>query len=73
MIKHEKYCYRNPNRFCEYCKNKGFTEEWLAGDGVNEPAYFSDPIPCPYCSKEDKDLTQRLKDYDTYLNTKSPN
>ena len=27
MEKHEKRCYRNPDRFCDYCENRGYTTE----------------------------------------------
>jgi hypothetical protein len=44
VVKHEKICWRNPNRYCESCKNKGYYyEEYDEGLGEN--------IPCYYCSQ----------------------
>lgn len=50
---HEKRCFRNPNRYCDYCDNKGFTEEY------DENAHASIKFDCPYCSSFDK---QKLKE-----------
>lgn len=61
MEKHERRCFRNPNRFCDYCENKGFTHDWLAGDGINEPAYYKD-TPCLYCSKRDPEIEKAIAD-----------
>lgn len=49
---HEKRCYRNPNRFCDFCQNEGFTTQTpLEGHSYKEP--------CPYCASFDK---QKLKE-----------
>lgn len=55
--KHEGICYQNPNRYCDFCENKGFFDETY-DDVIGSEA----PLrrPCPYCSKEDKELTQSL-------------
>ena len=39
MERHEKICYYNPNRVCEWCDNVGY---W--GNGHDEPK-----IECEYC------------------------
>lgn len=43
--KHEKICWRNPDRFCPNCKNTG--QQYLIG-GDGDPMYTE---PCIYCSK----------------------
>lgn len=53
--KHEGICWQNPNRFCPECKNTG---EVLTDYGL-EPQYEHE-IPCPYCSKEDKEITASI-------------
>ena len=56
MALHEKRCFRNPNRFCDYCENKGFIEEHYEGIGTQK-------IDCPYCStfnpKKLKEIQER--------------
>ena len=54
MEKHEKICFRNPNRFCDYCKNDGKTEEFEEGIGH----YVLD---CPYCSRFDKKQLKEIE------------
>ena len=44
MTKHEKICYKNPNRYCETCKNTGFMEDYY-------PEIGTDRYPCIFCSK----------------------
>ena len=44
MIVHEMRCWKNPKRYCDYCKNKGYTVE-VYDEGLSEH------IDCPYCSK----------------------
>jgi len=46
---HEKRCFRNPKRFCDYCENKGFTKEFDEENGVG-----SYNLDCPYCSSFNK-------------------
>lgn len=50
---HEKRCYRNPDRFCDACKNTGKVEGDVV-DGIG--VVMGD---CPYCSAFDK---QKLKE-----------
>jgi len=51
---HEKRCFRNPNRYCDYCDNKGFIEE-------NEPGIGVHKLDCPYCSKFDKKMLKEIE------------
>jgi len=51
---HEKRCYRNPNRFCDFCKNDGYTMEWV--DEVGDVK-----VDCPYCAKFDKEVLEQIK------------
>ena len=53
MELHEKRCFRNPNRFCDYCQNKGYTE-------YNEQGYILKD-PCPYCGSFDKKKLEEIK------------
>jgi len=50
---HEKRCFRNPNRYCDFCDNKRYTME----SGFK--------IPCPYCVMFDpkrlKEIEEREK------------
>lgn len=47
MEKHERRCYRNPNRMCDFCSNTGvgFMQEDY-GMGVVEVE-----VECSYCAK----------------------
>jgi hypothetical protein len=46
MKRHEVICFRNPDRYCELCGNKGeYTEVYDEG--------LSQTIPCYYYSKFD--------------------
>jgi len=53
IAKHEQRCFRNPNRFCDNCENKGYVIVRFVED-------FNDVIsgvrklftePCKYCEK----------------------
>lgn len=44
MELHEKRCFRNPNRYCDYCDNKGFTLETIE-------IGFEAKVDCPFCSR----------------------
>lgn len=59
MELHEKRCFRNPNRFCDYCKNKGFIMEDIA------EGFPLQKFDCIYCSKFDpkqlKEIQEREK------------
>lgn len=46
MEKHEIICYKNPNRYCETCKNTGEITDDINGDGS-----LVSREPCPYCPK----------------------
>ncbi len=51
MTTHEKICWKNPNRYCEFCKNKGTYVE-IHGDLIEEgDGGLSETLPCGYCSK----------------------
>jgi len=62
MEKHERRCFRNPNRFCDYCKNKGETDE-----GVD---IYTHMVPCPYCSQRDLAKEKAIKEYEAGLTPK---
>lgn len=66
MERHERRCFRNPNRFCDNCQNKGFTRVHLAGDGVTEPAYYEDQ-KCYYCTLRDPKIEEGIAAYETSL------
>lgn len=51
MTTHEKICWKNPNRYCDYCKNKGRTYESY-GEGLGQY------IDCPFCSKKQNKLVE---------------
>lgn len=57
MERHEKVCYRNPNRFCDYCENKGYTMEDL---GIGSPVKQD----CPFCSRFDAGKLKMIQDYE---------
>jgi len=59
MIIHEKRCYRNPNRFCDYCDNTGKVEVETLEDGSG----YSKSImgDCPYCSKFNPKMLEEIK------------
>ena len=57
MKLHEKRCFRNPNRFCDNCGNRGFTmEETIEG-------YPDQKVDCIYCSQFDK---KKLEDIEAW-------
>jgi len=53
MLAHEKICWKNPDRYCESCKNTGFYEvDTGAGYGRN-------PVEeCYYCKQYEKRIAQ---------------
>lgn len=54
--KHEPRCWGNPDRYCDYCNNKGHITV-VHGDLVEEgDCGLSQDIPCPYCSQFRSDL-----------------
>lgn len=61
MELHEKVCFRNPNRFCELCKNKGSYRECY-GDYIYEgDCGLGQDVDCPYCSKFDKKMLEEIE------------
>ena len=52
---HEKRCFRNPNRFCDYCDNVGYFEEHIAGVGTHKE-------DCPYCKMFDKKMLKEIEE-----------
>jgi hypothetical protein len=50
MRLHEKRCYRNPNRFCDFCDNKGVLVDYIDEGLVQE-------TPCPFCEKLKKGVS----------------
>lgn len=53
MERHEKICFRNPDRYCEACDNKGETDE-----GIEHYTYM---VPCFYCSKFDPEQLKSIE------------
>lgn len=63
MALHERRCYRNPNRFCDYCENKGFIIE------TNFEGFSSEvKIDCVYCSKFNPEQLEEIKTRESRLN-----
>ena len=61
--KHERRCFRNPNRFCDNCDNKGHTEE---NHGIDEfPNWIK--TPCFYCSKFDPQILKEIKERESKI------
>jgi hypothetical protein len=58
--KHEKKCYRNPDRYCDECGNKGFTVEYPSGEATD----------CYACKKYDRE--ELLKDIERKKLTPNP-
>lgn len=67
MERHEKRCFRNPNRYCDYCENKGFTIEHY---GEDIPGAIDQEIPCPYCEGFDKEKLKEIEEYEKSLPNK---
>jgi hypothetical protein len=68
--RHEKMCYRNPNRFCDLCKNTGKVH--VIGDGINDPAYYEDCIFCSRFSKERFDAIEKWKASGEWVEPEEP-
>ena len=58
---HEKRCFRNLNRFCDYCDNKGYTLETMAED------FPPQKISCPYCLIFDKEKLASIEKRESEL------
>lgn len=54
MELHEQRCFRNPNRFCDYCENKRYTEESHGEHGIEK-------VGCPYCQKFDPEQLKEIE------------
>lgn len=54
--RHEKICFRNPNRVCEYCDNEGYTMEEVLEE---YPLVKTD---CPYCASFDKNKLKEIEE-----------
>lgn len=68
MELHEKRCYRNPNRFCDACKNTGV----LARNGYwNEDEEDYDNS-CPYCKNFDKQMLKEIEEREEKAKTAEP-
>lgn len=57
--RHEGFCWQNPNRHCDLCDNTG-TYKTIVDSPYGDGDMVMGTEPCPYCSKEDKELTSRL-------------
>ena len=53
--RHEKICYRNPNRFCELCENTGKVSNYIDEHIIQE-------IPCPFCSNFDPKKLKEIEE-----------
>jgi len=53
--RHEKICFRNPGRFCDYCGNEGVTTEFDENTNTN---YLLD---CPYCASFNKKQLEEIE------------
>lgn len=51
---HEKRCFRNPNRFCDFCDNTGKI------DSEHIENYGTYKVDCPYCSKFNKKQLEEI-------------
>ena len=56
MELHERRCFRNPNRFCDYCENVGYTIET-----ENDTSFRQS---CPYCSRRDLEKEKAIAEYE---------
>lgn len=57
MEKHEKRCFRNPDRFCDECGNTG--EVTINVSDIADGVGGSFQSSCPYCSKFDAKTISR--------------
>lgn len=54
MERHEKICFRNPDRFCTLCKNTGTVHVFVDYNmGYDEP--------CIFCAKFDKQMLSEIE------------
>ena|SRR3990167_11208005 len=72
MERHEKICWRNPDRFCELCQNKGEYVECY-GDLIEEgDCGLSETMPCHYCSQRDLEKEKAINEYEAKNKTPLP-
>ena len=64
MELHEKRCFRNPNRFCDNCENRGYNDENRGGE---EELSMWEQVPCEYCSKFDPKMLEEIKKRESNL------
>lgn len=60
MERHEKVCFRNPNRFCPECKNTGEVEVVLV-------EHYTSVEPCRFCSQFNPQTLQEIEAYEKGL------
>ena len=66
MEKHEKRCFRNPNRFCDACGNTGkVVEHHWSGSAVERSKIAT--VACEYCSKFDAKQLAEIEAYEATL------
>lgn len=64
MLLHEKRCFRNPNRYCDYCENNGYISE----DYSDIVGGSSDvKVPCPYCGSFDKEKLKAIEKFEAVI------
>lgn len=56
--RHERRCFRNPNRFCDFCENKGYVTEYEPENGSTAD------WPCQFCEKRDLKMEKEIADYE---------
>ncbi len=57
MERHERRCFRNPDRYCDFCENQGFTWETVLEN------YPDAKMDCPYCGRRDEAKTKAINEY----------
>ena len=57
MEKHERRCFRNPDRYCEECQNLGFISVEIDEMGTHQQ-------PCEYCSRFDPEKLKAIEEYE---------
>ena len=72
MERHEKICFRNPNRYCDYCKNKGEYTECYGDVLYDGDCGIYQTFPCPYCSKRDTKVEKAIAEYEKSTQTPPP-
>ena len=55
IARHEKSCFRNPNRICYMCEGTGKVS---AGDEHDTQ------VPCPNCERFDRDKLKQIEEYE---------